>query len=162
MFAAESRQHYLDTNQDASRLLKVQRHRQFFNVCFDFSLVTIVDPMDVEKSRSQVQKDADKVIAFSPTQESLLKAAEKQLRACGLLDFAHCLSALAKSPVDLAKKVRRFIDEDIDKPAPKSVEPEDALRLVFSASLSVEAYRVNMLSNPFFIFTGVRRVLAWH
>ena len=162
MFAAESRQHYLDTNQDASRLLKVQRHRQFFNVCFDFSLVTIVDPMDVEKSRSQVQKDADKVIASSPSHESLLKAAEKQLRACGLLDFAHVLSELSKSPVNLAKKVRHFIDVEVDKPPPKKIESEDALRLVFSASLSVEAYRVNMLSNPFFIFTGVRRVLAWH
>ena len=160
MFASESRKHYLDTNQDASRLLKVQRHRQFFNEYFDFSLVTIVDPMDVEKSRSQVQKDADKVIASSPSHESLLKAAEKQLRACGLLDFAHCLSALAKSPVDLAKKVRTFIDENVDKPPPKRVESEDALRLVFSASLSVESYRVIMFFNTSFILQ--ESVEFWH
>ena len=145
----------MDTNSDAKRLLKVERHRDFFSVCFDFSLVTIIDPMDVGKSRAQVHRDADQVLDSSPSQESLLKAAEKHLRACGLLDFAHCLSALAKSPVDLAKKVRQFIDVDVEKPPPKRVEDEDALRLVFNASLSVEAYRVNIFNHYLFLLTGI-------
>ena len=111
--------------------------------------------MDVGKSRAQVHRDADQVLDSSPSQESLLKAAEKHLRACGLLDFAHCLSALAKSPVDLAKKVRQFIDVDVEKPPPKRVEDEDALRLVFNASLSVEAYRVNIFNHYLFLLTGI-------
>ena len=116
--------------------------------------------MSVFKSDRQVERDANQVIDSAPSHHSLLKAAEKDMRACGLHDFAHILSELSKSPINLAKKVRHFIDHEVDKPPPKKVQPEDALRLVFSASLSVEAYRVIMLSNTSFIFTGVRRDLA--
>ena len=138
----------METNNDKNRLLTVKRHREFFSVVFDFSLVHIVDPMDVDKCDRQVERDANQVIDSAPSHDSLLKAAEKDLRARGLYDFAHVLSELTKSPVELAKKVRHFIDVEVDKPPPKRIQDEDALRLVFSASLSVEANRINMLSNP--------------
>ena len=107
--------------------------------------------MDVDKCDRQVERDANQLIDSAPSHDSLLKAAEKDLRARGLNDFAHILSELTKSPVDLAKKIRHFIDVEVDKPPPKRIQDEDALRLVFSASLSVEAYRVNMPSNHFLI-----------
>ena len=116
--------------------------------------------MDVSKSDRQTRRDACNVKDLAPTHDSLLLAAEKDLRDRGFLDFAHILSELAKSPVELAKKVRRFIDVDLEKPPPKKIESEDALRVLFSASLSVEAYGVIIFLIPFFNLTGIHRVLA--
>ena len=149
----------MKTNNDATRLLNGKKHAKFFSECFDFSLVTVFDPMNVDKCERQVERDANHVIDSAPSHQSLLKAAEKDLRACGLLDFAHVLSELSKSPVALAKKVRHFIDVEVDKPPPKKIESEDALRLVFSASLSVEAYRVIILINLSLLQESVE---FWH
>ena len=149
----------MDTNRDSQRLLKIKRHADFFNVNFEFDKVVLLDPMDKDKSTRQVHRDANAVMESAPSHSSLLKAAEKDLRAQGLLDFAHVLSELTKSPVALAKKLRAFIDHDMDKPPPKPVSSEDALRLVFTVPLSVEGYRV--ITNAFFLLSYLQESIGF-
>ena len=82
----------------------------FLSNTFDFSLVDIDDPMDLDKSTSQTRKDAAAIVDQAPSHQSIVLAAQKDFRARGFNDAAHVLSLLADDPVAMGKKIRDFLE----------------------------------------------------
>ena len=76
LFDQETRKLWIKFDKDQRWMLGHKNHRDFFSVVFDFSLVDLQDPMDVERSVSQAHKDANNLIDQAPSHQAVLMAAE--------------------------------------------------------------------------------------
>ena len=140
-FDTESRTLWRKFKQDQRWMLGHKAHRNFFDVVFDFSMVDLQDPMDVDRSESQAHKDANKLIEQAPSHQAVLKAAEKDLRRQGFNDAAHILSLLGQDPVAMGKKLRDFVDGK-GQPKSKPISAIDTYRMYLKSNLTVEGFRV--------------------
>ena len=139
-------------NGDQHKLFTYKKHAGFFENDFYFDQVNPVDPKAVTKSRAQNYRDASEVLNSAPSHDSLLLAAEEDLRGRNLIDAAYVLSKLRQDPVDMAKKLRDVIDGR-DKPETKAVAPMDALRLILrNRGISVDTYKVYKAKTLFYRF----------
>ena len=122
-------------------MLGHKKHRDFFDVAFDFSAVDLHDSMEVDRSKSQTRKDADNLIQQAPSHQAVLMAAEKDLRRQGFNDAAHVLALLGQDPVAIGKKLRDFI-EGKDRVKSKPISAIDTYRMYLKSNLTVEGFRV--------------------
>ena len=131
---------------DQKWMLGHKDHRDFFSVVFDFSSVDLQDPMDVERSVSQANQDANALIDQAPSHQAVLMAAEKDLRRQGFNDAAHILSLLGKDPVGMGKRLRDFVDGK-GQVKSKPISAIDTYRMYLKSNLRVEGFRVRILKS---------------